>query len=206
MWAQDAAAMYRYADLSSIVAKVTAFHQPPAVTNPPALSAHREVVAQSAMPVGTVSSYVQEIMAAGAQLISAVPRALQALASPSGPNCQPAPPVSFANVDIPVSAGMSQAAVLGKFSVPRHWHTATSAPPPAVVLSPLCTAWSPELPHPAGAGQVGSCTRPRCHSALATGRVTTALAVTNSSAAETTAMQAFPPLPHSAVLRPGPSR
>ncbi|BBX73694.1 PPE family protein [Mycobacterium shinjukuense] len=80
MWAQDATAMYAYAASSASAAKVTPFAPPAATTNPAGLAGQAAAVAQA---VGSAAGIrAQETVAAGQQLVSAVPRALQGLASP----------------------------------------------------------------------------------------------------------------------------
>ncbi|ORA84151.1 PPE family protein [Mycobacterium malmoense] len=64
MWVQDAAAMYAYADASAAASTMTSF------TSPPASS-------------GQAPAAGQEIVSAGAQVISLLPRALKELASAS---------------------------------------------------------------------------------------------------------------------------
>lgn len=68
MWAQDAAAMYGYAGSSAAASTVTPFTTPPSTTNPAGVT-------------GQAAATGQSILANGAQLMSAVPPALQALAS-----------------------------------------------------------------------------------------------------------------------------
>jgi PPE-repeat protein len=77
MWAQDAAAMYGYAASSAAASKLTPFTQPAHTTNPAGKAAQAKAVAQAA---GTpAASGVQTSLS---QLTSAVPTALQSLASP----------------------------------------------------------------------------------------------------------------------------
>jgi len=77
MWAQDAAAMYGYAGSSSAATQLTPFIEPQQVTSPSAMSAQSAAVTQAAAtPAGTQQSTL-------AQLISAMPNALQGLASPA---------------------------------------------------------------------------------------------------------------------------
>jgi len=68
MWAQDSAAMYGYASSAAAASTLTPFTSPPPTTNPAGGAEQSAAVAQS-----TVSN--------GSQLISAVPQALQGLAS-----------------------------------------------------------------------------------------------------------------------------
>jgi PPE-repeat protein len=68
MWAQDAAAMYGYAGSSASASTLTPFTEPPQTTNP-------------AGATGQAAAAGQSIMSNGPQLMSAVPQALQGLAS-----------------------------------------------------------------------------------------------------------------------------
>jgi PPE-repeat protein len=70
MWAQDAAAMYGYAGSSATASTLTPFTSPPPTTNPAGAGSQGAAVAQSST-------------SSGSQLISAVPQALQGLASAS---------------------------------------------------------------------------------------------------------------------------
>jgi PPE-repeat protein len=75
MWAQDAAAMYSYAAGSVEASNLTTFTPPPEVANPAGLAA------QTAQTTGTsIGAGVQSTLA---HLVSAVPTALQSLASPT---------------------------------------------------------------------------------------------------------------------------
>jgi PPE-repeat protein len=85
MWAQDAAAMYGYAGTSASATQLTLFSQPPQNTNPTGLAAQFAAVAQAA---GTSAGTGQQTTLA--QLVSAVPSALQGLASPSSSSSSPA--------------------------------------------------------------------------------------------------------------------
>jgi PPE-repeat protein len=79
MWAQDAAVMYGYAGASAAASTLTPFSQPPATTDPAGLARQGAAVAQAA---GTsAGTQAQEIVSNGSQVISAVPQALQGLAS-----------------------------------------------------------------------------------------------------------------------------
>jgi PPE-repeat protein len=80
MWAQDAAAMYGYAGASATASQVTPFTTPPQTTNSSGPVSQSVAPAQSA---GTSSGTdLDTIMSAGPQVISGMPQALQALASP----------------------------------------------------------------------------------------------------------------------------
>jgi PPE-repeat protein len=79
MWAQDAAAMYGYAGTSQAASQMTPFTPAQQTTNPGGLGGQGVAVAQA---VGTSAGHAQTILSAG-QLMSAVPQALQALASPA---------------------------------------------------------------------------------------------------------------------------
>jgi PPE-repeat protein len=74
MWAQDAAAMYGYAGSSSAASTLTPFADPPATTTTTGAAAQAASVAQ-ATGTGTQTTL--------SQLVTAVPAALQALASPA---------------------------------------------------------------------------------------------------------------------------
>ncbi|EUA35460.1 PPE family protein [Mycobacterium xenopi 3993] len=77
MWAQDAAAMYGYAGASAAATQLTPFSVPAQNTNPGALAAQSAAVSQATGSVAGTST--QSTLA---QLTSAVPTALQNLASP----------------------------------------------------------------------------------------------------------------------------
>ena len=74
MWAQDAAAMYGYAGASSAASTLTPFTDPPATTTTTGAAAQAATVAQ-ATGTGTQSTL--------SQLVTAMPAALQGLASPA---------------------------------------------------------------------------------------------------------------------------
>ena len=77
MWAQDAVAMYGYADASAAASQLGLFTPPPETTCPNGLAARSTAVAQAgASAAGTQQATLS-------QLISALPHALQQLASPS---------------------------------------------------------------------------------------------------------------------------
>jgi PPE-repeat protein len=78
MWAQDAAAMYGYAGSSAAAAMLTPFSPSQPTTNPAGLAAQGAAVAQA-----TGTSAVTNTQATLSQLTSAVPTALQQLASPA---------------------------------------------------------------------------------------------------------------------------
>jgi PPE-repeat protein len=78
MWAQDAAAMYGYADASAAATTVTPFTVPAATTNPRGLAGQAAAAAQAA---GTSAGTSAQTTVS--QLTSAVPAALQGLASPA---------------------------------------------------------------------------------------------------------------------------
>lgn len=81
MWAQDAAAMYGYANSAAAASTVTPFTEPPQITNPDGLANQAAAVAQAA---GTaVGTHAQTVMSAGPQLVSAMPHALESLATSS---------------------------------------------------------------------------------------------------------------------------
>ncbi|ORV17874.1 PPE family protein [Mycobacterium celatum] len=74
MWAQDAAAMYGYAANSAAASKMTPFRAPPNTINPGGL------LAQEAAPAQAAGTSTQSQLS---QLVSAMPTALQQLASPT---------------------------------------------------------------------------------------------------------------------------
>ncbi|HTQ21418.1 PPE family protein [Mycobacterium sp.] len=77
MWAQDAVAMYGYAASSAVATELSPFTEPQQTTSPSALSGQSAAVAQAAAtPAGSQQSTL-------AQLMSALPNALQGLASPT---------------------------------------------------------------------------------------------------------------------------
>jgi PPE-repeat protein len=77
MWAQDAAAMYGYAGVSASATTLTPFTPPPQSINPAGLGAQAAALAQ-----GAATSAATNTQTVLAQLTSAVPAALQGLASP----------------------------------------------------------------------------------------------------------------------------
>jgi PPE-repeat protein len=80
MWAQDATAMFGYAGSSATASQVTPFTGPPQTTNRAAAGGQAAAVAQA---VGSAAGgHAQTLMSTAPQLIAAVPRSLQSLASP----------------------------------------------------------------------------------------------------------------------------
>ena len=80
MWAQDAAAMYGYADSAALATQLTPFTEPPQTTNPATEGGQGAAVAHA---VGSAAGgHAQTLMSTAPQLISAVPQSLQSLASP----------------------------------------------------------------------------------------------------------------------------
>ena len=77
MWAQDAGAMYGYAASSAAATELTPFAEPQQVTSPAGLTAQSAAASQAA------ASQAGTQQTALAQLISAMPNALQGLASPT---------------------------------------------------------------------------------------------------------------------------
>jgi PPE-repeat protein len=77
MWAQDAAAMYGYAGASASATTLTPFTPPPQSTNPGGLGGQAAALAQA---TGTSAATTTPMVLS--QLTSAVPTALQGLASP----------------------------------------------------------------------------------------------------------------------------
>jgi PPE-repeat protein len=109
MWAQDAAAMYGYAANSAAASVLNPFTGPAQVTNPSAQASQAAAVAQS---TGTAASTGAQ--AALNQLTSAVPTALQSLASPLA-SLQSGPIWSFLDSNFVngfVSAGYTSPAIL----------------------------------------------------------------------------------------------
>jgi PPE-repeat protein len=79
MWAQDATAMYGYAGSAAVASTLTPFAEPPPTTNPAGGAQQAAAAAQSST-------------SGGSQLMSAIPQALQGLATSSA--AAPADPVS----------------------------------------------------------------------------------------------------------------
>jgi PPE-repeat protein len=77
MWAQDAAAMYGYAGVSASATTLTPFTPPPQTINPGGLGGQAAALSQA-----TVTSTATKTQTMLSQLTSAVPSALQGLASP----------------------------------------------------------------------------------------------------------------------------
>ncbi len=80
MWAQDTAAMYRYAGSSASATALTPFNAPRQNTNPGGSAAQAAAVGQV---TGTSAGNVQNSVASAQQTLSAVPAALQSLATPA---------------------------------------------------------------------------------------------------------------------------
>jgi PPE-repeat protein len=81
MWAQDAAAMYGYAGSSASATQLTSFTPPAPTTGGAGLAAQAAAVTQAAgSAAGTPA---QTVLSTVPQLISALPQALQSLASPT---------------------------------------------------------------------------------------------------------------------------
>lgn len=79
MWAQDVAAMIGYAAHSATAAALTPFSAPTSTTNPAGLAGQAAAVAHAA--AAGAGSGVSHVMSVGPHLMSAVPQALQGLAS-----------------------------------------------------------------------------------------------------------------------------
>jgi PPE-repeat protein len=77
MWAQDAAAMYGYAGTSAVAARLSPFTEPPQTVNPAGQTTQAIAVAQA-----TGSSVGTAVAEATPRLLSSLPTALEALASP----------------------------------------------------------------------------------------------------------------------------
>ena len=107
MWAQDATAMYGYATSSSAATRLTQFNQPPQTTNAAGSSTQAAAVAQA-----TGASTAGNSQTTLSQVMSAVPRQLQSLASTgsSGASTSGSTPVlngfnNFNTVTGPVNLG-----------------------------------------------------------------------------------------------------
>ncbi|CAJ1506096.1 PPE family protein [[Mycobacterium] kokjensenii] len=79
MWAQDAGAMYGYAGSSAAATRLTPFGEPPETTNPTGAANQLAAAAQA-----TGNSAGSNIAQQAAQLIHAMPQALQAATNPVG--------------------------------------------------------------------------------------------------------------------------
>ena len=79
MWAQDAAAMYQYAGSSAAATALTPFNSPQQNTNPGGPAAQAAAVGQAS---GASAGNAQSIVSNVPQTFSAVPAALQSLATP----------------------------------------------------------------------------------------------------------------------------
>jgi PPE-repeat protein len=106
MWAQDAAAMYGYAGESAHAATLTPFTPPAPTTNPGGLAGQAAAVAQAS---GTSAANTQAVLS---QLTSAVPTALQGLASPLQATSAATPAASGATGILP-SLGITPAGLAG---------------------------------------------------------------------------------------------
>jgi PPE-repeat protein len=80
MWAQDAAAMYGYAGSSASATQLTSFTQPEQIANATGPTARAAAVAEAAATQGGTGQSTLS------QLLSALPGALQSLASPASSN------------------------------------------------------------------------------------------------------------------------
>jgi PPE-repeat protein len=128
MWAQDATAMYGYAGASSTASQVKPFSTPPQTTNSGVLVGQSAVAAQSA---GTSSGAdLETLMSSGPQMVSAMPQALQSLASPQGLD-------SVASTATGTSSSTSATSMLNELSTPLKL-----ASMPMSMLSKLFTAGS----------------------------------------------------------------
>ena len=128
MWAQDATAMYGYAGASSTASQVTPFTTPPQTTNSSGLVGQSAAAAQSA---GTSSGTdLETIMSSGPQMVSAMPQALQSMASPQGLD-------SVAATATDTSSSTSATSMLNELSTPLKL-----ASMPMSMLSKLFTAVS----------------------------------------------------------------
>jgi PPE-repeat protein len=142
MWAQDAAAMYRYAASSADAATLAPYAPPLQNTSPAGLAG----------PAAEGVDHTVDNRARLSQLMSIVPQALQKLAHPSQATSprsplstlvgMPARSVTTPMTDAPsaeepvVSAGWGRAASITRLSVPQAWRTAAVASRPPAMVSP----------------------------------------------------------------------
>jgi PPE-repeat protein len=91
MWAQDTAAMYGYAGSSAAASTLTPFTSPPPTTNPAGAASQAAAVTQSST-------------SSGSQLMSALPQALQSLASST---TSAAPAQSLSDLLSPISVALT---------------------------------------------------------------------------------------------------
>ncbi|HXB87821.1 PPE family protein [Mycobacterium sp.] len=91
MWAQDTAAMYGYAGSSAAASTLTPFTSPPPTTNPAGAGSQAAAVTQSST-------------SSGSQLMSALPQALQSLASST---TAAAPAQSLSDLLTPISVALT---------------------------------------------------------------------------------------------------
>ena len=91
MWAQDTAAMYGYAGSSAAASTLTPFTSPPPTTNPAGAGSQAVAVAQSSM-------------SSGSRVMSALPQALQSLASST---TSAAPAQSLSDLLTPISVALT---------------------------------------------------------------------------------------------------
>jgi PPE-repeat protein len=113
MWAQDAAAMYGYAGVSASATMLTPFTPPPQSTNPGGLGGQAAALAQA-----TGTSAATNTPTVLSQLTSAVPIALQGLASPLRSTSAAAAPTSglpgiLQSLSMTSLSGLGQPASLG---------------------------------------------------------------------------------------------
>lgn len=119
MWAQDAAAMYAYAGASATASQLTLFVEPPQTTNLPGV-ANQSVVAAQAVGGSTGSELQTQL----SQLITAVPSALQNLATAVASPSASLPPLpaglatDLANWNTIVSALTGPYSLQGLTSIP----------------------------------------------------------------------------------------
>ena len=102
MWAQDATAMYNYAANSASASAFNIFASPPQTTNPGGLAGQAGAAAQA---VGTQIG--GKAQATTAQLISAMPQALQGLATPGSSSASGLSPTAMGSVVSLGSSGLS---------------------------------------------------------------------------------------------------
>ena len=107
MWAQDAAAMYGYAGASAAATTMTPFTPPASTTNPGRLAGQTATVSQAA---GTSAGSAHTTLS---KLTSAVPTALQGLASPASSTTPSTSGLSGILSDLQTAEGVPLTAAIG---------------------------------------------------------------------------------------------
>jgi PPE-repeat protein len=98
MWAQDASAMYGYAGNSAAASTLATFTAPPSITNPSGGANQAAAVAQA-----TGTSTAAGVQSTLSQLTSAVPTALQSLATPAATSAAPSLTTLLQNMETALS-------------------------------------------------------------------------------------------------------